>query len=124
MADVPLPTVVLGFYGSQLDGGGAGPRRWERWRPTVSLFQRDDLEVARLELLCQDPAQARVVAEDVRSLSPETEIALHALPLDDPWDFEEVYGALYDFVRAYPFRPDDEQYWVHITTGSHVAQIC
>ncbi|MBM3226087.1 MAG: AAA family ATPase, partial [Candidatus Tectomicrobia bacterium] len=44
--------------------------------------------------------------------------------LEDPWDFEEVYGALYAFARAYPFQPEHEEYLVHITTGSHVAQIC
>ncbi|MEQ1503569.1 MAG: RNA repair transcriptional activator RtcR [Myxococcota bacterium] len=115
--------VVLGFHGMQLDAG-AGPRRWERWRPTVSLFQRDDLAIARLDLLCQRVEHAATIAADVRRLSPETEVVLHPLPLRDPWDFEEVYGALHDFVRTYPFRPDDEEYQVHITTGTHVAQIC
>lgn len=116
------PIVVIGFYGSQLDAG-VGPRRWERWRPTVSLFQHDDLEIARLDLLVSDLDRARVVAEDVRTMSPATEVVLHGMPLRDPWDFEEVYGALHDFVRTYTFR-DDEEYWVHITTGTHVAQIC
>ena len=41
-----------------------------------------------------------------------------------PWDFEEVYGALHDFARAYPFQPDREDYLFHITTGTHVQQIC
>ena len=35
-----------------------------------------------------------------------------------------MYGALYDFANNYPFDPDKEDYWIHITTGSHVAQIC
>ncbi|MBP6751204.1 MAG: RNA repair transcriptional activator RtcR, partial [Xanthomonadaceae bacterium] len=42
----------------------------------------------------------------------------------DPWDFESVYAALHDFVRAYAFKPDEEEYYIHITTGTHVAQIC
>jgi transcriptional regulatory protein RtcR len=42
----------------------------------------------------------------------------------DAWDFERVYGALHDFTRSYPFDPEREQYLVHVTTGSHVAQIC
>lgn len=33
-------------------------------------------------------------------------------------------GSLHDFARDYPFRPDDEDYLVHITTGTHVQQIC
>ena len=47
-----------------------------------------------------------------------------SIDFDDPWDFEDVYGALHDFARGYPFKPDDEDYLVHITTGTHVAQIC
>src|SRR4030095_14261370 len=46
------------------------------------------------------------------------------LGIRDPWDFEEVYGALHDFARAYPFRTDEESYFAHMTTGTHVAQIC
>jgi transcriptional regulatory protein RtcR len=42
----------------------------------------------------------------------------------DPWDFEAVYASLHDFVRGYRFDPDREDYLVHITTGTHVVQIC
>ena len=43
-------TVALGFLGTQLDSGrGAG--RWEKWRPTVSLVQHQDMLVDRLELI-------------------------------------------------------------------------
>ena len=40
------------------------------------------------------------------------------------WDFEQVYGALHDFATGYPFVPDQEDYLVHVTTGTHVVQIC
>jgi transcriptional regulatory protein RtcR len=46
------------------------------------------------------------------------------LDIADPWDFEQVYAALLDFARDYPFDLDAEEYWIHITTGTHVAQIC
>ncbi len=42
----------------------------------------------------------------------------------DPWDFDEMYAALYDWARAYRFDPAREEYWAHITTGTHVAQLC
>jgi transcriptional regulatory protein RtcR len=48
----------------------------------------------------------------------------HLLELKNPWDFEEVYGALHDFARRYPFDVDAEDYLINITTGTHVAQIC
>ena len=118
-------TVVIGFLGTQLDSGqGAG--RWEKWRPTVSLVQHDDTVVHRLELLHtpQHQALAQAIKRDIASVSPETEVRLVALDIADPWDFGDMYGALYDWVRSYSFQPEKEQYWAHITTGTHVAQIC
>lgn len=118
-------TVVIGFLGSQLDAGqGAG--RWEKWRPTVSLAQHQDTLVHRLELLHvpKHAALAKAVERDIAAVSPETEVRLVPMDLADPWDFGEVYGALYDWVRRYPFDNDREQYWAHITTGTHVVQIC
>ena len=122
---MPRPTAVLGLLGSQLDAG-AGPRRWDRWRPTVSIFQQEDLLARRLDLIHEPShtALAQQVAKDVRQVSPDTEVKLWPIATRDAWDFEEVFGALHDFARAYPFRPDDEEYLVHITTGTHVAQIC
>ena len=49
---------------------------------------------------------------------------MHALKYDDAWDFEQVYGAVHDFATNFQFDPDQEDYLVHITTGSHVMQIC
>jgi transcriptional regulatory protein RtcR len=118
-------TVVIGFLGTQLDSGrGAG--RWEKWRPTVSLVQHEDMVVDRLELLYtrQHEALALLLKQDMETVSPDTEVRLVPLVMADPWDFGEVYGALYDWVQQYPFQPDKERYWTHITTGTHVAQIC
>jgi transcriptional regulatory protein RtcR len=118
-------TVVIGLLGTRLDAG-VKPTRWQRWRPTVALCQHEDLLVHRLELL-YDPqhlALAEQVAGDVRQISPETEVSLRALALPDPWDFEGVFAHLHDFARIYPFNTDAEDYLIHITTGSHVAQIC
>lgn len=118
-------TVVIGFLGTQLDSGqGAG--RWEKWRPTISLVQHEDMLVNRLELL-YSPQHAKLalqIQSDIATTSPETEVRLIPMEVADPWDFGEMYGALYDWVRSYAFDPDHEQYWAHITTGTHVAQIC
>jgi len=117
-------TVVLGLLGTTLD---ASPRaRWERWRPTVDLCRREDFLVDRLELLHQPQHRelAETVARDIHSVSPETRVHSHALSFTDPWDFESVFATLLDFAHSYPFRPDDEDYLVHITTGTHVQQIC
>ena len=117
--------VILGLLGTQLDRG-VGSRRWEAWRPTISLCQHEDLLVDRLELLHdrKRTALANTVIADIASVSPETETSRHLVEFSDAWDFEEVYGALADFARAYQFEPERKEYLVHITTGTHVAQIC
>ena len=116
--------VVIGLLGTRLDGGGR--RRWDKWRPTVDLCRHEDLVVDRLELLHDRRSQqlAGIVARDIGEVSPETEVVRHVVDFPDPWDFEDVYGRLHDFVAAYPFRTREDDYLVHITTGSHVAQIC
>ena len=117
--------VVIGFLGTQLDSGrGAG--RWEKWRPTVSLVQHEDVVIERLELL-YTPAHkdlAQLVQADMAIASPETTVNLVPMPIADPWDFGEVYAQLFDWVQTYRFDTEREEYWTHITTGTHVAQIC
>lgn len=117
--------VVIGLLGPTLDRG-SGPRRWEYWRPTVSLCQHEDLLVDRVELLYQTKFKdmAKQVEADILSVSPETNVRLHVIDFDDAWDFETVYGTLHDFARSYPFDLENEDYLLHITTGTHVAQIC
>jgi transcriptional regulatory protein RtcR len=116
---------VLGFLGSTLDQGRRGPARWDRWRPTVSLCQHQDLLVDRLVLLhgAKYDGLARAVAADVVHVSPETNVQLEVIEIANPWDLEETYGALRDFARRYPFDPAREDYLAHITTGTHIAQI-
>ncbi|RKG78349.1 RNA repair transcriptional activator RtcR [Corallococcus terminator] len=118
-------TVVFGMLGTTLDTG-SGTHRWTRWRPTVALCQQEDLVVHRLELLHPPRAasMATGIQEDIAQVSPETEVRLTSLPIRDPWNLEETYGALLDHVRAHPFHPEEEDYLVHITTGTHIAQIC
>ncbi|MEQ1697936.1 MAG: RNA repair transcriptional activator RtcR [Hyphomicrobiaceae bacterium] len=117
--------VVIGFLGSTLDQGKT-PDRWQRWRPTISLVQQQDLVVDRLELIHarMHAALAERIERDVTQVSPETQVRRHTMDLKDAWDFEEVYSALHAFARNYKFDPDREDYLIHITTGTHVAQIC
>lgn len=117
--------VVIGFLGTRLDAG-MSPKRWERWRPTVAMFAHDSFIVDELELLnFNDRAQplAECVTADILELRPETQIRHHNLDISDPWDFAQVYAGLQDFAKGYTFR-EDTDYYVHLTTGTHVAQIC
>lgn len=118
--------VVIGVLGTVLDKRGKRANRFKKWRPTVGLCQQPDFPVDRLELLHQprDEGMVQRLIEDVALLSPDTEVRPHAVTINDPWDFEEVYAAFLDFATHYSFDTENEEYLVHITTGTHVAQIC
>ena len=117
------PGVVFGYLGTRLDGGQAA-RRWERWRPTIDLCCQPDLGVRRLELFAEEPHEALIerITADLAEAAPQVEVRVHRLGVADPWDFEEVYTALFGFVRGYEFS-SREDYLVHMTTGTHVGQI-
>lgn len=117
------PVVVIGLLGTSVDRGGK--QRWDRWRPTIDLCRHDDFLIDRFELLHEGHEWLRdQVVADIAQVSPETQVRSHPIAWPDAWDFEAVFAALLDFARSYPFAPDDEDYLVHITTGTHVAQIC
>lgn len=116
-----MRNVIIGFLGTQLD---MGKRR--EWRPSVQLCAHPDFPVDRLELI-HDQRHFHLACNIVAAISkvsPKTEVRLVRIDMEDPWDFQEVYGRLYDFAADYGFDEDRERYHVHLTTGTHVAQIC
>ncbi len=125
MSKMQKEIIVIGLLGATLDEG-KGAKRWEKWRPTVALCQQDNLLVNRLELLHQTKFTdlAQRITQDIETVSPETEVRQHLIEFEDAWNLEQVYGALHDFARAYPFDTTKEDYLIHITTGTHIAQIC
>ncbi len=118
-------TVVIGLAGPTLDGRGL-KERWQKWRPTISIGMHDDLVVDRFELLCQDKFMelGEQLVADFKQVSPETELRIHRQYFPKPWDFGAVYAELLDFAKHYHFDPENEDYLIHITTGTHVIQIC
>ena len=64
------------------------------------------------------------IADDIQTISPETVVNAQRVELSDPWDFETVYSALYEWARSYVFKPETHDYLIHITTGTHVFKIC
>ena len=120
--------ILISLLGSTLDGNGKarGLSRWNIWRPSVALVMQNDLHFDRYHLIYQPKfsgLQERIV-EDIKQCSPATEVIPEAIDMDDPWDFEEVYSKLYEYSRSHDFSGEEDNYYIHITTGSHVAQIC
>ena len=120
--------ILISLLGSTLDNNGRtrGLSRWNAWRPSVALAMQHDLHFDRYHLIYQprfEDLKKRVV-EDIQQCSPGTEVIPEVIAMDDPWDFEEVYGKLYEYSRNHDFSSEEDNYYIHITTGSHVAQIC
>lgn len=114
-------TVVIGLLGVDRD------RRSAEHRPSVALCRQPEiLQVDRFELLYQPKYRdlAEELKVDIEGISPATTVRLHTWDPSDAWDFQEVYGLLFDFARSYEFRPAQEEYLVHMTTGSSVMKIC
>ncbi len=110
--------VLISVVGQRYDAPG-------QWRPTLVCVQRPEvLEVDRLVLI--DQAASRSTTESleraVREVRPSIEVERVTIALEDAWSFEEVYAAFYEFARGRTFREEDEHF-VHITTGTHVMQI-
>lgn len=123
-------TVVFGILGSVMDRIGRrrnkGEQRWEKWRPTVSIVQHARFPVDRLVLLhnAQELRLAEEVKNDINDLSPGTLVELQELGFSNPWDLSEVFLTLSTFLKEYRFKRTKEDYYFHITTGSHIQQIC
>ncbi|MDK4685289.1 RNA repair transcriptional activator RtcR [Kingella negevensis] len=123
--NISKKNVVVSFLGMVLDSG-MGQGRWRKWRPNVAMNQRDDLKIDRIELFIQEKFLdlANQVKADIQQVSPETEVNFVPIEMNNPWDFSEVYTKLHDWAIHYPFDTEQENYLTHITTGTHVVQIC
>ena len=124
MKKITNKTAVIGFLGTTLDNG-FNDKRWQRWRPTVSLGLHDELLVDELHILYskRDKRLFKIIVDDVAQVSPNTTVIGHHVALASPWDFADVYTELYDFAAGFNFQ-DNTDYLLHLTTGTHVAQIC
>ncbi|HHJ19060.1 MAG TPA: AAA family ATPase [Gammaproteobacteria bacterium] len=121
-----MNNIMIGILGSRLDHGGFGQRRWHRWRPSLSMLVQDSIEIHELILIHhqQEQALARLTVKDMQEVAPHTRIHTYTVDYDDAWDFEQVYTQLHDFTRQQHFDAEKNNYFVHITTGTHVVQIC
>ncbi len=108
------------------DASKGDASRWSKWRPSVGLCMQPDLRVDRLILLHgrQHEGLANFIAEDIAACRLKRVSNRSVMNFDNAWDFEEVYTELLDFAHGFDFDPEAEDYLVHITTGTHVAQIC
>ena len=119
--------VAISVLGTEKDAhGGPGPSRWDTWRPNIGLVQQGTLPITELHLIFSKEHMklAERIRLDIQSVSPKTKVILDNINLRNPWDFEEVYGKFYDYAKQPCFHEEKTQYYIHMSTGSHVEQIC
>jgi transcriptional regulatory protein RtcR len=119
--------VVFSILGSVKDfvGKRQNETRWSRWRPNVSLCYHQSFAIDELLLMHYASNQRLMtkIVNDIREISPQTQVNGSLISFEDPWDLEEVYTKLYDLCDDYTFDTDNNDYYFHITTGTHIAQI-
>lgn len=121
-----MNNVVIGILGSRLDHQGLGNRRHSRWRPSVGILMQPQFPVDEFVLIHHkdETELAALTVRDMQALAPQARITPYVVDYADPWDFGQVYSQLHEFTRSQRFDPEQHNYYVHITTGTHVAQIC
>ncbi len=122
-----MKTTVISVLGTQKDAhGGRSQSRWNTWRPNIGLVQQESLPIDELHIIVQREFTdlANRIKEDISLVSPETSVFFDFIELNDPWDFEEVYEKFYTYSKLPCFHEEKTNYYIHISTGSHVEQIC
>ncbi|MGE3468147.1 MAG: RNA repair transcriptional activator RtcR family protein [Pyrinomonadaceae bacterium] len=118
--------IVFGALGTKKDDKGTAEKRWKEYRPTVAICTDPNFPVSRYEMFYQPDfgVLAQQVKADVE-LKSDTDVRLTCVDFnDDPWNLEYVYVAFYDFFRKYKFDRNKADYFLNISTGTHVMQIC
>jgi len=121
-----MNNVLIGVLGSRLDHAGFNNKRWDRWRPSMSLLMHQELVIDQYVLLYlpDDEPLLAITLLDIAKISPGTQVRPICMQIADPWDLEEVYGVLLDISRELNWDIERNNYYVNITTGTHVTQIC
>ena len=120
-----MKNIVISQLGTTLDLGKSD-KRWNKWRPNVAMCMQDDLQIDELHLLHSQTYNrlAHLLRDDIKEVSPKTKVILHTINHENPWDLEEMYTNLHEFCTNFEFEPEQNNYLFHITTGTHIAQIC
>ena len=73
-----MKNILFSLLGTTLDKSFK-ENRWDRWRPSVAICQHEDLIIDKYHLLYPSNhiRLAQRVADDIKIVSPETELILH-----------------------------------------------
>ena len=83
-----MKKVGIGHLGTTLDASNKTNARWNKWRPTVAACWQEDFQFDRYEIVYSKRFKGllKQVVADINEVSPKTEIVLHEMELEDPWE--------------------------------------
>ena len=116
--------VVLSILGTRKDDSDLENNGWS---PSLSIVQhKDKFLVDEYHLIYNTGFEdlAEKVQAKIETASITTKVVLDEIQLKDPWDFDEVSVAFFDYVKRSCFHRDNTEYLVHINTGTNVERIC
>ena len=116
--------VVLSILGTRKDDSDLENNGWS---PSLSIVQhKDKFLVDEYHLIYNTGFEdlAEKVQAKIEAASITTKVVLDEIQLKDPWDFDEVSVAFFDYVKRSCFHRDNTEYLVHINTGTNVERIC
>ncbi|MDR2169193.1 MAG: sigma 54-interacting transcriptional regulator, partial [Planctomycetaceae bacterium] len=117
-----MKNVIIGLVGNKLD------KKDSAWRPTIHLVQnmvKKDFSIDRFHLLHQkrDNKLAEDIASEIKCISPETKVQLDVVD-SLAWDYSKVSQRLFDYVSKFSFDYRNENYYIHLTTGTDTVKNC
>ena len=116
--------VVLSILGTRKDDPTIENNGWS---PSLSLVHhKDKFTVDEYHLIYNSGFKelAEKVQAQIEAASITTKVVLDEIVLKDPWDFDEVSVAFFDYVKRSCFHRANTEYLVHINTGTNVERIC
>ena len=96
------------------------------WRPSVALAAQETIHIDEYHLICtvKQHDLAQTVVAGIKHFSPQTKIFVDSLELKNVFDFQTTFIELMDYASSPYFHEENSECLVHLTTGTHVEQIC
>lgn len=96
------------------------------WRPSVALAAQKEFQIDEYHLICtaSQKDDAQTVVDGINHFSPYTKVTIDVLDIRKPFDFQTTFITLVQFASRPCFHNADTEYLIHLTTGTHVEQIC
>ena len=136
-----MKTIAISIFGQSkdyLNPRNAAPKQTKKndellqqwllktWRPSVALAAQETIHIDEYHLICtiEQHESAQTVVAGIKHFSPQTKVFVDLLELKNVFDFQTTFIELMDYASRPCFHEENSESLVHLTTGTHVEQIC